>query len=95
MNNAVFGKIMENIEKRVDVRLVTQREGAMNLSSKPNYDSHAIFDEHLKAVHMKRIKLVYDKPIYLGMCILDLSKTLMFEFYYDYITKIYPDRVKL
>ena len=69
MNNSVFGKTMENIEKRVDVRLVTKREGAMKLSSKPNYDSHTIFDEHLIAVHMKRTMLVYEKPIYLGMCI--------------------------
>ena len=95
MNNSVFERTMENIEKRVDLRLVTKREEAMKLSSKPNYYSHTIFDEHLIAVHMKRSKLVYDKPIYLGMCILDLSKTLMFEFHYDYIRKIYPDRGKL
>ena len=95
MNNSVFGKTMKNIEKRVDVRLVTQREEAMKLSSKPNYDSHKIFDEHLIALHMKGIKLFYDKPIYLGTCILDLSKTLMFEFHYHYIKKVYPDPAKL
>ena len=65
MNNSVFGKTMESTEKRLDVRLVTKREEAMKLSSKPNYDSHTIFDEHL--IRMKRTKLVYDKPIYLGM----------------------------
>ena len=95
MNNSVFGKTMENIEKRVDVRLVTKRAEAMKLSSKPYYDRHTVFDEHLIAVHMKRTKLVYDKPIYLGMCILDLSKTLMLEFHYDYIRKMYSDRAKL
>ena len=77
MNNSVFGKTIENIEKRVDVRLVTKREKAKKLSSKPNYVKHTIFDENLIAVHMKKTKLFYNKPIYLGMCILDLSKTHM------------------
>ena len=95
MSNSVFGKTMENIEKRVDVRLVTKREEAMKLSSKPNYDRHTIFDENLIAVLMKITKLYYDKPVYLGMCILDLSKTLMFEFHYDYIRRKYGDRAKL
>ena len=95
MNNSVFGKTMENIEKRVNVKLVTKREEAMKLSSQPNYERHTIFDENLIAVHIKKTKLIYKKPIYLGMCILDLSKTLMFEFHYDYIRKMYSDRAKL
>ena len=96
MNNSVFGKTMENIEKRVDVwRLVTKRKEVMELSSQPNYDTHTIFDENLIAVHMKKTNLFYNKPIYSGMCILDLSKTLMFEFHYDYIRKMYPNRAKL
>ena len=95
MNNSVFGKTMENIEKRVNVKLVTKREKAMKLSSDPNFESFTIFDENLIAIHMKREKLFYNKPIYLGMCILDLSKTLMFEFHYDYIKNKYSDRAKL
>ena len=95
MNNSVFGKTMENIENCVDVRLVTKEEEVMILSKKPNFESHTIFDENLIAVHMKRTKLVYNKPIYLGICILDLSKTLMFEFHYDYIKNKYSDRAKL
>ncbi|XP_065677415.1 uncharacterized protein LOC136092790 [Hydra vulgaris] len=95
MNNSVFGKTMENIENRVDVRLVTKREQTIKLASKPNYESRTIFDENLIAIHMKRTKLVYNKPIYLGMCILDLSKTLMYEFHYDYIQSKYKDKVKL
>ena len=79
MNNSVFGKTMENIENRVDIRLVSDRKEAIKLTAKPNYDRHTIFDENLIAVHMKRTKLLYNKPIYLGMCILDLSKTLMYE----------------
>ena len=95
MNNSVFGKTMENIENRVDVRLVTKEKEVMKLSKKPNFESRTIFNENLIAVHMKRTKLVYNKPIYLGMCILDLSKTLMFEFYYEYIKNKYSDRAKL
>ncbi|XP_065680704.1 uncharacterized protein LOC136094698 [Hydra vulgaris] len=95
MNNSVFGKTMENIENRVDVKLVTKKEEALKLASKPNYESRTIFDENLIAIHMKRTKLKYNKPIYLGMCILDLSKTLMYEFHYDYIKNKYRDRAKL
>ncbi|XP_065676786.1 uncharacterized protein LOC136092455 [Hydra vulgaris] len=95
MNNSVFRKAMENIEKRVDVRLVTNRDEAVKLASRPNYESRTIFDENLIAIHMKRTKLKYNKPIYLGMCILDLSKTLMYEFHYDYIKKKYSNKAKL
>ena len=77
MNNSCFGKTMENIEKRVDIRLVTEETRALNLAALSNYESRTIFDENLVAVHMKKTKLVYCKPIYLGMCILDLSKTPM------------------
>jgi len=68
---------------------------AIKLASKPNYDSRTIFDENLIAMHMKRTKLVYNKPIYLGMCILDLSKTLMYDFHYNYIKHKFDDRAKL
>ena len=95
MNNAVFGKTMENIEKRVNVKLVTTRGKAMKLSSDPNIESFTIFDENLIAIHTKREKLFYNKPIYLGMCILDLSKTLMYDFHYNYIKKLYDDRAIL
>ncbi|XP_065663039.1 uncharacterized protein LOC136085643 [Hydra vulgaris] len=95
MNDSVFGKTMENVENRVDIRLVTDRNEANKLASKPNFESRTIFDENLIAIHMKRTKLLYDKPIYLGMCILDLSKTLMYKFHYDYIKKKYVDRAKL
>ncbi|XP_065667193.1 uncharacterized protein LOC136087681 [Hydra vulgaris] len=79
MNNSVFGKTMENFENRVDIRLVTDRNEAIKLASKPNFESRTIFDENLIAIHMKRTELKYAKPIYLGMCILDLSKTLIYR----------------
>src|SRR5271156_2755130 len=87
MNNSVFGKTMENIENRVDIKLVTDRKKAIELAAKPNYDRCTIFDANLIAIHMKKTKLKYDKPIYLGMCILDLSKSLMYDFHYNYIKK--------
>ena len=95
MNNAVFGKTMENIENRVDVRLVTDRKEALKLAAKPNYDRTTIFDENLVAIHMKRTKITYNKPIYLGMCILDLSKTLMYDFHYNFIKPIYGNKAIL
>jgi len=74
---------------------VTNKSDAIKLASKPNYVSRTIFDENLIAIHMRRTKLVYNKPIYLGMCILDLSKTLMYDFHYNYIKRQYDDRSKL
>src|SRR5688572_14628037 len=95
MNNSVFGKTLESIENRVDIKLVCDEKVALKLTAKPNYDSRTIFDENLIAIHMKKTKLFYNKPIYLGMSILDLSKTLMYKFHYNYIKTKYGDRVKL
>ena len=95
MNNSVFGKTMENIRNRVDVKLVNDKKRAEKLSAKPNYKHCNIFSENLVAIHMKKTKLDFDKPVYLGMCILDLSKTLMYDFHYNYIKKKYGDKAKL
>ena len=95
MNNSVFGKTMENIRKRVDVKLVNNRRSAEKLSAKPNFKRLTIFDENLIAIHMKRTKLVFDKPVYCGMSILDISKTLMYNFHYGYMKKKYGTRAKL
>jgi len=95
MNNSCFGKTMKNIEKRVDIRLVTDKTHALKLVALPNYESRRIFDRNLVAVHIKRTKLVYCKPIYLVMCILDLSKTLRYDFHYSYIKTKFGDEAKL
>ena len=75
MNNSVFGKTLENIRNRVDIRLLSSDIKAQKLAAKPNYDCRTIFDENLVAVHMKKTKLYFNKPVYLGMSILDLSKS--------------------
>ena len=95
MNNSVFGKTMENIRNRVDIRLVTQESQAKKLTCKPNYQHHTIFSENLTAVHMKKVRLKFNKPVYLGMSILNLSKTLMYDFHYNYIKPKYGERAKL
>ena len=95
MNNSCFGKTMENIRKRVDVRLVNTAEKAKKLTNKVNFDRCTIFSENLCAIHMKKTKVIFDKPLYLGMCILDLSKTLMYNFHYNYIKPKYNERAKL
>ena len=95
MNNSVFGKTMENIRNRVDIQLVTSEPKASKLTSKPNYDRLTIFDENLIAVHMRKIKLYFNKPIYLGMSILDISKTKMYDFHYRFMKRKYGGRAKL
>ena len=77
MNNSVFGKTMENIRKRVDVRLVTNEKQLSRLAAKPTYVNSKIFNENLIAVHKIKETITLNKPAYVGMCILDLSKTLM------------------
>ena len=95
MNNSVFGKTMENLRKRVDVRLVTDEKKLDKLTSKPTYVSSKIFNENLMAVHKIKEALTLNRAAYVGMCILDLSKTLMYDFHYNYIKKRYGDRAKL
>ena len=95
MNDSVFGKTMENIRKRVTIELVSDKKKARNLAAKPNFKHCNIFSENLIAIHMKKTELTFDKPVYLGMCILDLSKTLMYDFHYNYIKQKYGDKAKL
>ena len=95
MNNSVFGKTIENIRKRQNVILVDNKDLAYKLSSKPNFDRSTIFDENLISCHMKKTEVYFNKPIYVGQAILDLSKTLMFDFHYNYIRKKVGDRAEL
>ena len=95
MNDSVFGKTMENIRNRVDIKLVNDKKQAEKLSAKPIFNHCNIFSEDLVAIHMKKTKVVFNNPVYLGMFILDLSKTLMYDFHYNYIKQKYGDKSKL
>ena len=95
MNNSVFGKTMENIRKRSNIKLETDPDHFLRQTAKPTFVSCKIFHENLVALHMKKNFLLLDKPSYVGMCILDLSKVLMYDFHYNFIKKKYGDRAKL
>ena len=97
MNNSVFGKTMENLRKRVDVKLVRSHEEdkLRRLIARPSFARANIFDDDLAAVQMHKSRLVLNRPIYVGQSILDLSKTLMYEFYYNKMKNQYGDRVEL
>ena len=86
---------MENLCKLVDIRLVTDEKKLDKLTSKPTYVSSKIFNENLMAVHKIKESLTLNRPAYVGMCILDLSKTLMYNFHYEYIKRIYGNKAKL
>ena len=95
MNNPVFGKTMENVRDRVNVKLVTNVKALNKLVKKSNYKKVNIFHEKLVAVHMEKTTIKLYKPIYLGMSILDLSKTLMYKFHYDYVKPKWEDKATL
>ena len=91
MNNAVFGKTMENLHKRLIVQLVKNQSKARKLI----FHAFRIFNEDLVAVHMLKQRLYLNRPIYVGFTILDVSKTLMYDFHYNYIKKKYGKCAKL
>ena len=95
MNNSMFGKTMENVKKHRDIKLETTDERRNQLVSEPNYHTTKWFSENLLAIEMKKTKVKMNKSAYLGLSILEISKTLMYEFWYDYIDPKYSDNVKL
>ncbi|RLU24774.1 hypothetical protein DMN91_002864 [Ooceraea biroi] len=98
MNNVVFGKTMENVRNRADVKLVTRwdgRYGAEALIARPNFHSRAVFGENLLAVELRRLKATFNRPIYVGMCILDISKTRLYEFHYEYMAPLYGEKCRI
>ena len=95
MNNAVFGKTMENVRKHRDIKLLTTNKRRNQLVSEPNYHTTKWFSEKLLAIEMKKAKVKMNKPVYLGLSILEICKTLMYEFWYDYLKPKYSDNVKL
>ena len=95
MNNAVFGKTMENVKNDRDIKIVTTDKRGSILASKPNYHSTKYISKYLLIMEMKKAEIKMNKPIYLGQAILDISKTLIYEFWYDYIKPMYSDKATL
>ena len=95
MNNSVFGKTMENVRKHRDIKLVTTEERRTKLVSEPSYHTTKHFSKNVLAIEMKKTKVKMNKPAYLGMSILDINKTHMYEFWYDYATPKCKDKAKL
>ena len=95
MNNSVFGKTMENVRNDRDIKLMTSEKRRKLLVSEPNYHSCKKFSDHLMAIEMKKTRVKINKSLYLGMSILDISKILMYEFWYNYIIPKYGDKAKL
>ena len=77
-------KTMENVRKHKDIKLVTTEERRIKLLSEPNYHTTKHFSDNLLAIEMKKTKVKMNKPVYLRMSILHVSKTLIYEFWYDY-----------
>ena len=95
MNNLVFGKTMENVRNHRDIKLVTTDDRRNKLASESNYHSTKYISKDLLVMEIRKTEVRINKPIYLGQAILDLSKTLMYEFWYDYLKPKYGDKIKL
>ncbi|XP_077270985.1 uncharacterized protein LOC143902161 [Temnothorax americanus] len=98
MNNAVFGKTMENVRNHVDIKLVTKwksRYGAEAMIARPNFHSSSVFSENLVAIELRKLEVKFYKPIYVGMCIFDLSKVCLYEFHHEYMSPLYRDSCRI
>ena len=100
MSNAVFGKTMENVRKHRDIKLVKTDCKRNKLVSELNYHTMKLISENLSIIEMKKVKVKMNKPIYLGLSILvstvlEISKIIIYELWYDYMNRKYGDMVKL
>ena len=95
MNNSTYGKTMENVRNYRDIRMITTEKRRHILVSEPNYHATKYISPYLMIMEMKKSEITMNKPIYLGQVILDLSKTLIHEFRYDYIKPMYGDKARL
>ena len=95
INNAGVGKTMKNVRKHKDIKLATTERRKNYLVSKPNYHTTKIFSENLLAIEKEKTQIIINKAVYLGLSILELSKILMHEFWYDYVKLKYDEKAKL
>ena len=91
LKNAVYGKTMGNLRKRIKLRIVKNEKDIIKHISKPSYVSHKIFDKTLVAIHEKKICLTLNKPIYVGFTVLEINKLAMYAFHYDFMKNIFND----
>ena len=95
MNHAVFGKNMENVRNERDIKLITNKARRNYLVSERNYYTTKTFSENLVAIEMKKIQIFMNKPVFLGLPILELSKIVLRLFKYDYVKPKYGENIKL
>ena len=95
MNNSVFGKMIENVRKRRDIKLIVTEQPRKKLVSEPNYTPCTAFSDDLMASEMRKTRIYMNRPIIVGQTILDKSKMLMYEFYYEYLKPTYSNKVNL
>ena len=95
MKNAVYGKIVKNLRNRINVKRVSNEKYHLKWTSKPSYMTQKVFDNDLVAIRKSKITSTLNEPAYVGMCILDLSKALMYKFHYDYIKNKYGNKSRL
>ena len=93
--NSIYGKIVQNDRKHRDIRLVATEAKRNKFASEPNYHSTKCISKNLLVMEIKKTEVKMNKPIYLGQAVLDISKTLMFEFWYDYLKPMYGDKIRL
>ena len=89
MINSVYGKTMENVRKRINIKLVNNAKDYLKCMNRPTFISQKIFSKNLVAIHKIKSVLVLNKPIYVGFSILELSKLLIYDFHYNYFEKGY------
>ena len=95
MNNSVFGKIIENVRKQREIKLIVTEERRKKLVSEPNYASCTTFSDHLMAIERRKTRVLMEKPIVVGQAILDKTKELMYSFWYEYLKPKYKDKINL
>ena len=87
MVNSFYGKTMENLRKRINVRFVNNEKDFLKYTSKPTYVTHKLFNKNFAAIHEIKPVLILNKPIYVGFTVLELSKWMMYDFHYNFIKK--------
>ena len=95
MNNSMFGKTMESLRKRLNVKLVTEQIQAERYIANPAFESFRIINKDLAMVKSRVSKILWNKPTYIGFCVLELSKLLMYQFHYEYVRPTYESKAKL